>query len=225
MNIQRTARETYTVLPAESRRLSALLPDPGKTITTLKIKRIARGENVAAKLIHMLAEKKGLNIVAAAPTARAAAEAVFTKPANVQAESTPEPASAVDDPLETEMDRLAALFDQERAKLHRQFDAERVELIRQVEKERAEADALRQQAESLTVRARDAIKQTVALRKATRDDRESLELVRSELSACSRKQKALSEELRLVYEEATFHATANRILLKIIDQYENRLSA
>lgn len=225
----------YALLPDEQRAIADGMKKQGK-ITVSQIKRQAKFYRCALKPIYHIAERIGVPVIAdqkpsRKEQARAAAEDLFRAPPEDPAgdeadEATPK--SLTEDEFEAavqllsdEEGRIEALDKAGRA----QLDKREADFARQVEE--IEARLAREEE-----RAREAIRQTRALRQETRSDRIRLEDANAELHAARREQARLkrraeaAEAITLSHrQELRASMERERRLLNALAQSEADLAA
>jgi len=225
----------YALLPEEQRAIADSMKKQGK-VTVGQIKRQAKFYRCALKPIYHIAEKIGVPVIAdqkpdRKKQAQVAAEKLFQAPPPepvAEPETPPEPKSLSEAEFETavqmlaeEEDRLDALDESHRREWDKR-EADFADEVRAIEARLAAEEE----------RARNAIRQTVALRKDTRADRERLEVVTSELHSAQREQtrlrrraEAAEEITRKHKDELKASMARERLLLEALARSEADLVA
>ena len=225
----------YALLPEEQRAIADGMKKQGK-VTVGQIKRQAKFYRCALKPIYHIAEKVGVPVIPDQKPNRkkqvqTAAEKLFKTPTpepTAEPEVPAEPKSLSETEFETavqllaeEEDRLGALDESHRREWDKR-EADFAEEVRAIEARLAEEEE----------RARNAIRQTVALRKETRDDRDRLEELSSEVHSAQREQARLRKRAEAAEEITKRHKdelkasmARERLLLEALAQSEADLKA
>lgn len=231
----------YALLPEEQRAIADGMKKQGK-ITVSQIKRQAKFYRCALKPIYHIAERLGVPVIADQKVnrkaqVRAAAEELFKAPAGaLEAAPTHIEEKACDEPQkslsEDEFDAAVELLAEEEGRL------EALERHHRTERAAREAEFAHQVEEAETRlseeegRAREAIRQTAALRRATREDRERLDEAQAalhsaerEMSRLRKRTQAAEEITRRHKDELKASMARERRLLEALAQSEADLEA